>query len=193
MKARAENEIARRGLSDREVKRGRGGIRDIEFSVQLLQLVHGAADEALRVRATLPALRQLTDGGYVDTAEAETLARAYELLRNVEHRLQLVNEQQTHTLPEDREQRRRLARTLGYRGESEGGPTELFDRDLAMHRLAVRRVHEGWYFRPMLDAFARVAHGEDPASAAMTATRLDAFGFRDPARTEQAVRELSRG
>ncbi len=193
MKARAENEIARRGLSDREVKRGRGGIRDIEFSVQLLQLVHGAADEALRVRATLPALRQLTDGGYVDTAEAETLARAYELLRNVEHRLQLVNEQQTHTLPEDREQRRRLARTLGYRGESEGGPTELFDRDLAMHRLAVRRVHEGWYFRPMLDAFARVAHGEDPASAAMTATRLDAFGFRDPARTEQAVRELSSG
>ena len=193
MKARAENEIARRGLSDREVKRGRGGIRDIEFSVQLLQLVHGAADEALRVRATVPALRQLTDGGYVDAGEAETLARAYELLRNVEHRLQLVNEQQTHTLPEDREQRRRLARTLGYRGEAEGGPTELFDRDLAMHRLAVRRVHEGWYFRPMLDAFARVAHGGDPVSAEMTATRLDAFGFRDPARTEQAVRALSGG
>ncbi len=193
MKARAEEDIARRGLADREVKRGRGGIRDIEFSVQLLQLVHGAADPALRVRSTLAALRELVGGGYVDAGEADTLAGAYRLLRTVEHRLQLVNEQQTHTVPTDREQRRRLARTLGYRGEAGGGPTELFDRDLAMHRLAVRRVHEGWYFRPMLEAFARVSQDGDAVSASMTATRLDAFGFRDPVRTAQAVRELATG
>lgn len=189
LKARSEQEVARRGLTDREVKRGRGGIRDIEFSVQLLQLVHGGADPALRVRPTLAALRQLVDGGYVDDGEADTLARAYEFLRRVEHRLQLVNEQQTHTIPDDRVARRRLARAMGYRGEVEGGPTERFDRDLAMHRLAVRRVHEGWYFRPLLDAFAGVRHVAVETSRA----RLSAFGFRDVDRTEQAVRELSRG
>lgn len=187
MKARSEAEIAKRGLTDREVKRGRGGIRDIEFSVQLLQLVHGGADQALRVPATLAALQQLSARGYVDEVEAATLDRAYRFLRRVEHRLQLVQERQTHTVPEDRQRRRRIARSLGYRGDPERGATDHFDRDLAMHRLAVRRVHDGWYFRPLLDAFAS---GD---AAEMTATRLAAFGFRDPARTEQAVRELSRG
>ena len=191
LKARAEHEVERRGLGEREVKRGRGGIRDIEFSVQLLQLVHGGADPALRERATLAAMDHLVDGGYVDDAEARTLGTAYAFLRRVEHRLQLVNEQQTHTIPDDRDARRRIARAMGYRGDVEGGPTERFDHDLAMHRLAVRRVHEGWYFRPLLDALAGVGTG--PATHDITAARLGAFGFRDVARTEQAVRELSRG
>ncbi len=189
LKARAESEIARRGLTDREIKRGRGGLRDIEFSVQLLQLVHGGIDHALRVRGTLDALGRLDAGGYVDGDEAHTLASAYTFLRTVEHRLQLVNEQQTHTIPDERGRRRRIARTMGYRGDPDTGPTERFDRDLAMHRLAVRRVHEGWYFRPLLDAFAGLG-GTNPE---ITATRLAAFGFRDVVRTRQAVRELSRG
>lgn len=192
LKSRAEDELRRTGRAEREVKRGPGGIRDIEFSIQLLQLVHGGADELLRVRSTMAALDRLVAGGYVDADEAETLRRAHELLRRIEHRLQIVNEQQTHTVPDDRDARRRLARTLGYRGEAEGGPTELFDHDLAMHRLAVRRVHEGWYFRPLLDAFA-AGRGGSAAADDMTATRLDAFGFRDPVRTRQAVTELSQG
>ena len=192
LKGRVEADIEARGLGDREVKRAPGGIRDIEFSTQLLQLVHGHADPALRVRATLPALDQLVLGGYVDPDEARVLATAYRFLRDVEHRLQLVAERQTHLVPEDRTARRRLARTLGYRGTAEAGPTEHFDRDLATHRLAVRRVHESWYFRPLLDAFAAPGPGRVSATE-MTATRLGAFGFRDPARTEQAVRELSQG
>ncbi|MGH8920380.1 MAG: bifunctional [glutamine synthetase] adenylyltransferase/[glutamine synthetase]-adenylyl-L-tyrosine phosphorylase, partial [Actinomycetes bacterium] len=89
MKQRAEDEVARRGLTDRELKRGRGGIRDIEFAVQLLQLVHGRADPGLRQRATLPALDALAAGGYGADDDAAALAAAYRWLRTVEHRLQL--------------------------------------------------------------------------------------------------------
>ena len=99
MKQRAEGEVARRGLSEREIKRGRGGIRDIEFSVQLLQLVHGRLDAALRSPTTLDALGELAGAGYVDPADADRLAGAYRFLRTVEHRLQLDEEQQVHTLP----------------------------------------------------------------------------------------------
>ena len=113
MKARAEAELARRGLTDREVKRGRGGIRDIEFSVQLLQLVHGRQDPALRSPTTLDALAELGAGGYVEADDARALDYAYRLLRTVEHRLQLVAEQQVHTLPAGGEAMNRLARVMG--------------------------------------------------------------------------------
>lgn len=193
LKARSEAEVVREGLVDRDVKRGRGGIRDIEFSVQLLQLVHGRSDPALRERATVPALLQLVNGGYVDPDEADILIRAYEVFRTVEHRLQLVAERQVHAVPEDRARRGRLARSMGSRGEGDVGATERFDRRLAIHRLAVRRVHETWYFRPLLDAFATASDARGPATTAMTAARLSAFGFRDAARTEQAVQELTAG
>ncbi len=192
LKARAEAQAEARGEADADVKRGRGGIRDIEFSVQLLQLVHGGADPTLRVPATLPALEQLARGGYVDPDEADTLARAYRFLRRLEHRLQLVAERQTHLVPTDRERRRRIARALGYRGGPEGGPTARLDRDLAAHRLAVRRVHEGWWFRPLLDAFAD-APDEAVGRGGPAEVRLAAFGFRDARRTRDAVQELATG
>ena len=81
MKGRAEQEVARQGLSQREIKLGRGGIRDIEFAVQLLQLVHGRQDETLRAPSTLAALRALAAGGYVARQDAEGLAGAYRFLR----------------------------------------------------------------------------------------------------------------
>ena len=100
MKARVEQEMVRKGLEDREVKRGRGGIRDIEFAVQLLQLVHGGLDAALRSPNTLVALAEMAAGGYVDQDDASALADAYCFLRTVEHRLQLVDEQQVHAIPD---------------------------------------------------------------------------------------------
>src|SRR5262249_6956866 len=85
MKERAEEITERKGISDRELKRGRGGIRDIEFAVQLLQLVHGRDDESVRSPTTLDALAELADGAYVDRADADRLDRAYRFLRTVEH------------------------------------------------------------------------------------------------------------
>lgn len=116
LKARTEESLARRGLEGREVKRGRGGIRDIEFSVQLLQLVHGRYDPALRCRGTLAALAELDRAGYVAADDAAALVSDYRFLRTVEHRLQLEELAQTHVVPEDPEALSRLARGLAAFG-----------------------------------------------------------------------------
>jgi glutamate-ammonia-ligase adenylyltransferase len=189
MKARAEADVLRRGLADREVKRAPGGIRDIEFAVQTLQLVHGRSDPELRSPTTLRALAELDTAGYVASDDAAGLASAYRFLRRVEHALQIEDERQTHTLPADRDRRRRIARVLGYRGSREAGATEAFDRDLARHRNLVRTIHERLYFRPLLDALA----GAGSLSPEAAAEALASFGFADAERTRAAVRELTRG
>lgn len=191
MKARAEAEVTRLGLQDRELKRGRGGIRDIEFAVQLLQLVHGGADPSLRAPATLDALRALGDGGYVAADDAETLDEAYRFLRTVEHRLQLVDQQQAHTVPKDHESRSALARTMGYRGTPQHDAVTAFDQDLARRRATVRRIHEQLWFRPLLEAYGRRT-GAPLTPQAVTA-RLAAFGFAEAERTRQAVEALTKG
>ncbi len=189
LKVRAEDEVRKGGVVDREVKRGPGGIRDVEFAAQLLQLVHGPVDAELRTPNTTAALAALAAGGYVDSTDAESLLDAYAFLRRVEHALQLEDGRQTHTVPAAREQRRHLARVLGYRGEPDGGPTELFDRALAGHRLAVRGIHERVWFRPLLATLS----GAGALGPEAAADRLAAFGFTDVERTRQAVTELTRG
>jgi [glutamine synthetase] adenylyltransferase / [glutamine synthetase]-adenylyl-L-tyrosine phosphorylase len=189
LKERAETDVVRRGLAEREVKRAPGGIRDIEFAVQVLQLVHGRTDPDLRSPTTLTALAEMRAAGYVAPDDADGLADAYRFLRRVEHALQIEDDQQTHTLPTDRDHRRRVARVLGYRGTPESGATDAFDRDLARKRNVVRRVHERLYFRPLLDAFA----GAGRMSPDAAATALASFGFADADRTRAAVRELTRG
>jgi glutamate-ammonia-ligase adenylyltransferase len=205
MKARAEAIVAKRGLDHRELKRGRGGIRDVEFSVQLLQLVHGGRDPALRLRATLPCLAELAEAGYVAAEDAAALAIAYRFLRTVEHRLQLVEEAQVHTVPADRPSRDRLARVLGFRGRPQETPGERFDAVLARHQGTGRAIHERLFFRPLLEAFAGgttqstaprhddQAAGEHLFASDAAEERLAAFGFADADRTRQALSELTRG
>ena len=190
LKARAEGEVARKGLTDRELKRGWGGIRDIEFSVQLLQLVHGRHDAALRRRDTLGTLTELGDAGYVAPADADALATAYRFLRTVEHRLQLVEGEQVHALPADRESRTRLARVLGHRDRADMSALDQFEAELRHHQATARSIHERLFFRPLLEAFAGDAAAM-PVEAAEA--RLSAFGFRDADRTRQALRELTGG
>jgi len=194
MKARSEEMLAKKGLTDREVKRGRGGIRDVEFSVQLLQLVHGRADPELRSPTTLDALAEMGSHGYIDPADARALDAAYRLLRTVEHRLQLVHEQQVHTLPapSDLAGRDRLARVMGYRDTAEASAGELLDGFLRRQQVTVRSIHQHLFFRPLLDALTATG-----APAAMSdeavATRLEAFGFTDAKRTRLALVELTKG
>jgi glutamate-ammonia-ligase adenylyltransferase len=189
MKGRSEEVTGRKGLAEREVKRGRGGIRDIEFAVQLLQLVHGRHDESLRSPTTLDALHALSAAGYVEAADASRLDDAYRFLRTVEHRLQLYDEQQTHTIPADKRARTRLARVLGFRDQSERTALELFDADRRQHQATVRAIHERLFFAPVLDTLA----GAGPLSAEAAEERLAAFGFTDVERTRAAVRELAVG
>jgi glutamate-ammonia-ligase adenylyltransferase len=189
MKARSESETRRRGLADRELKRGRGGIRDVEFAVQLLQLVHGRHDQNVRSPTTLDALEQLATGGYVEEQQASRLARAYTFLRTVEHRLQLYDEQQTHTLPDDDASLTRLARVLGYRDSAQATAAERFESDHRAHQATVRSIHERLFFAPLLDTLA----GAGPLPPEAVEDRLVAFGFADTAQTRRALAELTRG
>ncbi len=191
MKARAEAEVARKGLATREIKRGRGGIRDIEFSIQLLQMVHGRGDERLRTAATLDALVELVDGGYVAASDADALGDAYAFLRMVEHRLQLVEEAQVHAVPVGEPERMRLARSLGYRDDRSGGALARFDADLIRHQTAARTIHERLFYRPLLEAFSSSAGGA--LAPDVLATQLAALGFIDAERTRAAVQELTAG
>lgn len=191
MKARSEGELRRRHLLDREVKRGHGGIRDVEFSVQLLQLVHGHSDPGLRGRTTIDVLAELGNSGYVEPDDARTLDRAYRFLRTVEHRLQLVQEQQVHTLPSDPAAFDRLARVMGHRDSAEGTAGDLLNEDLRRQRAAVRAIHEHLFFRPLLDTLTSSGTVRMPSEA--VADRLAAFGFTDADRTRAALEELTRG
>jgi [glutamine synthetase] adenylyltransferase / [glutamine synthetase]-adenylyl-L-tyrosine phosphorylase len=191
MKARVEAEATRRGRRGEEIKRGPGGIRDVEFSVQLLQLVHGHHDPDIRDRSTLGALSELSAAGYVSADDGRALAECYRFLRTVEHRVQLVEEEQTHTLPTDPVARRRLARVLGFDDSPDTTATAAFDEALRRCRSDVRVIHERLFFRPLLESFSAV---EAPAmSPAAVASRLKAFGFADAARTRAAVEELAGG
>jgi glutamate-ammonia-ligase adenylyltransferase len=189
MKARSEAEVGRKGLTDRELKRGRGGIRDIEFAVQLLQLVHGRLDTSIRSPTTLDALGELANTGYVEVDDARRLADAYTFLRTVEHRLQLWDERQTHTLPADAESRTRLARVLGYRDSRRTTALEAFEADHRARQAVVRSIHERLFFAPILDTLA----GAGALSSQAAEERLAAFGFADAAHTRAALRELTQG
>jgi glutamate-ammonia-ligase adenylyltransferase len=209
MKARTEGLVAGRGLAGREIKLGPGGIRDIEFAVQLLQLVHGGHDAGIRDRSTLGALTELAGAGYVAGEDAATLAESYRFLRTVEHRLQLVEEDQTHSVPTDASARRRLALVLGFEDDASATATARFDDALRRCQRDVRTIHERLFFRPLLEAFATVAslapapegaQGSDegnPGSSVMSAQavaeRLAAFGFSDATRTRAAIEELAGG
>lgn len=181
LKDRSDAEVARRGAGRRDVKRGLGGIRDIEFAAQLLALVHGRDDPTLRTRSTLATLAELAAGGYVADDDALALADAYVALRRVEHHLQLVDLRPAHVLPADPVALERLARGLGDRptGEQSGG--EALTERLRAHRTVARAVHERLWFRPLLGAFA----GRERA--------LAAFGFADADRTHEGIAELTRG
>ena len=189
MKERAEELTERRGLTERELKRGRGGIRDIEFAVQLLQIVHGRGDPSVRSPTTLDALVELATGGYVDRPDADRLSRAYRFLRTVEHRIQLYDEQQSHVIPADDAARTRLARVLDYRDSPERTALERFEAEHREHQRVVRGIHERLFFAPLLETLA----GAGPLSAEAAEDRLAAFGFTDIQRTRAAVRELADG
>jgi len=172
----------------RELKLGEGGLRDVEFSVQLLQLVHGRVDERLRVRATLPALKALVDTGYVGRDDGKGFGLAYRFLRTLEHRIQLFNLRRTHVLPDATADLRRLGRSFGYADPA----TELLStwRNCSAR---VRRLHERLFYSPLLDAVARIPTSELRLTTGAAADRLQALGYADPAAALRHIGVLSQG
>jgi glutamate-ammonia-ligase adenylyltransferase len=193
----------------RDVKLGNGGIRELEFVVQVLQLIHAGHDDAVRVRGTLLALDALERGQMIPAEEAAALRLAYTFLRNVEHAIQVVEQRQTQRLPQEEEDLRALARRLGYgtgrRGASrDGDEIEAFERDWERHTTAVRAAFVRFLeLRPdekpsatsePLDPVAvallgMIERGENDEAAAL----LEESGFRDGARSAATLSRLYRG
>ncbi|MET9090944.1 bifunctional [glutamine synthetase] adenylyltransferase/[glutamine synthetase]-adenylyl-L-tyrosine phosphorylase [Streptomyces cyaneofuscatus] len=174
---------------ERELKLGPGGLRDVEFAVQLLQLVHGRSDASLHSGTTLEALRALAEGGYVGRADAAQLDEAYRFLRSMEHRIQLYRLRRTHLVPEDEADLRRLGRSLGMRTD----PVAELNKAWRRHASVVRRLHEKIFYRPLLDAVAQLAPGESRLSTKAAAIRLEALGYADPAAALRHLEALSSG
>jgi [glutamine synthetase] adenylyltransferase / [glutamine synthetase]-adenylyl-L-tyrosine phosphorylase len=187
----------------RQLKLGPGGLRDIEFAVQLLQLVHGRTDESLREPGTLPALAALAQGGYVGRDDAATMAAAYRFLRSVEHLLQLRQLRRTHTLPEDPEALRRLGRALRRAQTRDGrtAPAPPARSDPAadlmaqwrQHAREARRLHEKLFYRPLLDAVARLPSDAVRLTRAEAGARLEALGYLDPDGALRHIEALTSG
>ncbi|MEV5431051.1 bifunctional [glutamine synthetase] adenylyltransferase/[glutamine synthetase]-adenylyl-L-tyrosine phosphorylase [Streptomyces sp. NPDC052701] len=174
---------------DRQLKLGPGGLRDVEFAVQLLQLVHGRTDTSLRSGSTLHALAALAAGGYVGRADAARLDEAYRFLRSLEHRIQLFRLRRTHLVPEDEADLRRIGRSLGLRTD----PVTGLLRDWKRHATVVRRLHEKLFYRPLLDAVAQLAPGEVRLSPEAARERLVALGYADPASALRHLEALASG
>lgn len=160
---------------DYQLKLGPGGLRDVEFTIQLLQLVHGHTDELVRQRATLPALVALAEQGYIGRVEAAEFSRDYRFLRLLEHRLQLVQLRRTHLMPSDRDAVRVLARASGIAT----GASDLIDQ-WSRIKLEVRSLHERLFYRPLLSAVAALPDDGLALSSEQAIARLAAIGFRDP-------------
>jgi [glutamine synthetase] adenylyltransferase / [glutamine synthetase]-adenylyl-L-tyrosine phosphorylase len=172
----------------RELKLGEGGLRDVEFSVQLLQLVHGRVDDRLRTRATLPALKTLIDNGYVGREDGKGLALAYRFLRTLEHRIQLYNLRRTHLLPNNDHDLRRLGRSLGYQD-----PVKELLSTWRHTAQRVRRLHERLFYSPLLDAVAKIPSQDLRLTADAALDRLKALGYADPTAALRHIAALSQG
>lgn len=139
IKRQIDTAMAKRGEGTRNVKLGTGGIREVEFLLQALQAAFGRTRPAVRERNTVRALDKLLGARLISTDEHRVLVEAYWFLRDVEHKLQMVEEQQTHTLPADSLELRKCALRAGYRDSDEADAQDLFLRDYASH---TTRVHE---------------------------------------------------
>ncbi len=188
MRRRVEETIPAKD-ADRELKLGRGGLRDVEFSVQLLQLVHGRSDVFVRSSTTLVALEQLSTHGYVGRTDAAELDRAYRFLRTMEHRIQLFRLRRTHVVPSDEADVRRIARSMGLRANPAVQLTEQWRR----HRHEVRRLHEKLFYRPLLNAVARLESGEARLAPEAARARLEALGYADPKGALRHLEALTTG
>ncbi|WP_067696899.1 bifunctional [glutamine synthetase] adenylyltransferase/[glutamine synthetase]-adenylyl-L-tyrosine phosphorylase [Nocardia jejuensis] len=169
-------------LRERELKLGHGSLRDVEFAVQLLQLVHGKADERLHVQGTVDALAALAARGYVGRDDAANLTASYEFLRLLEHRLQLQKLKRTHTLPapDDEEGMRWLARAAHMRPDGRQDAVGVLTSEIKRNAVRVRRLHAKLFYRPLLESIARIDADQLRLSPEAAVRQLKALGYGAP-------------
>ncbi|MCL2788680.1 MAG: bifunctional [glutamine synthetase] adenylyltransferase/[glutamine synthetase]-adenylyl-L-tyrosine phosphorylase, partial [Micrococcales bacterium] len=199
MRRRVESQVPE-GEAERQIKLGRGGLRDVEFTVQLLQLVHGRGDESIRCAGTLEALAALAAGGYVGRKDAHRLGECYRMLRVLEHRVQVRRLRRTHLLPTDPGELRRLARAARLAPGAETRAARLApgagDQVMevwAATRREVRALHQEVFYRPLLPETARLTADEAVLAPSAARARLTALGYRDPGGALAHIAALTQG
>ena len=187
MKDRIENEVVRAGELERNVKLGRGGIREIEFIAQSQQLLHAGKMPFLQGAQTLPALEKLAQYNLLGDGEARSLRDAYYFLRDVEHRLQMEENLQTHTIPTNRPARERLAKLMGFADESE------FEAVRRKHTDTVRAVFDKLFKSEKSVAAEEKLPGDFTAAEAEWRKLLAEHSFREPDKMVHLLREFVEG
>ncbi|MEN9953577.1 MAG: hypothetical protein RL028_179 [Actinomycetota bacterium] len=157
---------------DREIKLGRGGLRDVEFTAQLLQLVHGVTDDSVRVPDTLSAVTALSEAGLIGRGDADVFTSHYQTLRAIEHRVQLSKLRRDHLIPIDESELRRISRGMGL---TTTGLEELWNRV----RGEVAALHDSVFYRPLLTAMASLSPNDVQLTDEEVLVRLSALGFSD--------------
>jgi [glutamine synthetase] adenylyltransferase / [glutamine synthetase]-adenylyl-L-tyrosine phosphorylase len=175
----------------REIKLGSGGLRDVEFAVQLLQLVHGRRDDSLHVASTVNALTALGQGGYIGREDAANLTASYEFLRLLEHRLQLQRLKRTHLLPQadDEEAVRWLARAAHIRPDGRHDAAGVLREELRHQNVRVSQLHAKLFYQPLLESIGpaglEISHGMTSEAAER---QLAALGYEGP---QTALKHMS--
>jgi len=180
VKVRIDEQVQRSVGLERHLKLGRGGIREIEFFVQALQVLYGGEQRAIRTRSTLDALERLESAGIINREVAGQLSEAYVFLRNLEHKLQIVHHLQTHEIPADPLEVEKCARRMHM-------PLEEFQTALEKHRSAVQRI-----FRDLFGARAAMDGGIPGSVHRLVNEQMDrdaaiewlaSLDFQDPAQS----------
>ncbi len=182
MRRRVE-ELVPAGVRARELKLGTGGLRDVEFAVQLLQLVHGRNDDSLHVASTVDALAALGEGGYIGRDDTANMTASYEFLRLLEHRLQLQRLKRTHMLPDDNDDEayRWLARAAHVRPDGRHDAAGVLREELKRQSMRVSRLHAKLFYQPLLESVGQPAVGIGAGMSTEAAERqLAALGYEGP-------------
>ncbi len=197
LKSRVEREVERNGQTLSEVKLGRGGIRDIEFIVQFLQLLHGGKNPQLRGTSTLAVLRNLENIEYLAPTECTSLIEAYRFLRRLENRLQIMQNRQLHVLPQDAREIGILARSLGYRADGAKSAADVFLADYRRQTGKVRDLFNKFFGKlfegderisPVVDLIMNPEPDEEKIRVV-----LSRHGFQDTAAAYENLRLLADG
>lgn len=198
MKERIDLSLLRKAPDTVDVKLGVGGIREIEFFIQALQLINGGKDRFIRERNTLKAIGLLEAQGYIEAGDAHVLRDAYIFLRNLEHRIQIVDGRQTHAIPASPEGLERLARMMGFKDRPEGKGRDAFWEGYLRHTQGVHNIYEALFYKPSKEIIEGISPEvfsllSDEVGKGAILERLSRFGFKDTEKAYGDLRHLLEG
>ena len=198
MKERIENELLTGDDKARNLKLGYGGIREVEFFTQALQLVNGGYEPSLRGPSTLPALAELAKLKFISIEERDKLTEAYRFLRQAEHKVQIVQEGHVHSIPEGKDEEQAYARRMGYTRKGKLGERELFWRDHRRYTNSVRNTFDRLFYSAQKDienegASAEGAIWNDLDNQAVITKQLAGVGFTDPVKAYENLLDVRDG